>query len=195
MWNIFEQPWLLLIVAVVALAAVLVARAFLPRKRRLWLWLIPLVLVLAAFACDLLVSTDLEQIKHVISAAVQAVEQENPDAIDRLISESYSDSVHPTKRDLMFYCRRKFSEPLIEKNILGIPEIKIQQSHAAAIFTVRVLFDQNSYIYQNFGRIILVKVKVELQKEPDNGWRITKVEPLEVDMQPANWQTIRHTEW
>ena len=195
MWNIFEQPWLLLIAAVVALAAVLAARTFLPRKRRLWLWLIPLVLVLAAFAFDLLVSTDLEQIKHVISAAVQAVEEENPDAIDRLISESYSDSIHSTKRDLMFYCRRKFSEPLIEKNILGIPEIELQQPHAAAVFTVRVLFDQNSYIYQNFGRIILVKVKIELQKEPDNGWRITKVEPLEVDMQPANWQTIRHTEW
>jgi hypothetical protein len=195
MFNIFEQPWLLLIAAVIALIAVFAVRTFMPPKRRLWLWLIPLALVLAAFAFDLLVSTDHEQIKHVISAAVQAVEEENPDVIDRLISESYSDSIHPTKRDLMFYCKRKFSEPLVEKNILGIPEIELQQPHAGAIFTVRVLFDQNSYIYQNFGRIILVKVGIELQKEPDNTWRITKIEPLEIDMRPVNWQTIRHTEW
>ena len=191
MWNIFEQPWTLLTAAIIILLLMLIVRSILPDKKHFWQLLLPVLLAASAFALDLLVQTDLEKINTVISTAVKAVEQENPDAIEPIISDNYLDSFHNTKNDFMNHCRRRLSEPLVEKNIKRIVTIDIQETLATAVFTVRIIFDERSYIYQSYKPIILTKVKLDLQKEPDNNWRITKAELLEIDMQPVNWQDIQ----
>ena len=192
MFDIFEHPWGLLTVAIVALLVLLIVRSVLPEKRRWWQLALPAFLAVSAFGLDLLVQTDLEKINAVISAAVKAVEEENPDAIETLISEDYSDSYHETKRALMLHCRRRLSEPLVEKNIKRIVEIVISPAKTTAetTFTVRIVFDKRSYVYQSYKRIILAKVEVNLQKEQDK-WLISRVELLELDMQPVNWQQVR----
>jgi len=195
MWNIFEQPWTLLTAAIIILLVMLIIRSILPEKKHLWQLLLPVLIAASAFALDLLIQTDLEKINAVINAGVKAVEQENSDAIEPIISDNYHDSFHKTKNDLMNYCRRRLSEPLVEKNIKRIVTIDIQEKLATAVFTVRIVFDQRSYIYQSYKPIILTKLKLDLQKEPDNNWRITQAELLEIDMQPVNWHDIQQQIW
>jgi hypothetical protein len=203
MFNIFEQPWTLFIVAVVVLCVVFGFRSISPEKRRWWQWLLPVFLVVAAFGLDFLVETDLEKIDAVINTGVKAVENENPDLIEPIIADNYTDSYHSSKSVLMAHCREILSEPLIEKNIKRTVSIDIQPPKATAIFTVRILFDKQSYVYQSFKSQMLTEVQADLQKHPDNlrlgtpygGWLINRVELLKIDFQPADWQSIKKADW
>ena len=176
--------------AVIVLLILLMFRWLSPGKCRWWLWLLPVFLVVAAFGLDFLVETDLEKINAVINKGVKAVEDEDPDAIETVIADNYNDSYHSSKSVLMAHCREVLSEPLIEKNIKRIVSIDIQPPKATAIFTVRILFDKQSYVYQSFKQQMLAKVKVDLQKQPDGRWLINRVELLEIDLHPAKWQNI-----
>lgn len=188
MFNIFEQPWTLFIAAVVVLCVVFGFRSIFPEKHHWWQWLLPVFLVIAAFGLDFLVETDLEKINTIIDIGVKAVEDENPDAIEPIIADSYHDSYHSTKKALMAHCRAALSEPLVGKNIKRIVSIDLNPPKATVIFTVRLLFDPQSYVYQNFKQQLLAEVQTDLQKQPDGGWLIERVELLKIDFQPANWQ-------
>ena len=187
---IFEKPWPLLITAGVVFLLVLIFRIIFPQKRHAWQWLLPALLAAAAFGLDFLVETDREKINVVISTGVKAVEEENPDAIEAIIADNYRDSYHRTKNDLMRHCRATLSEPLVEKNIKRIRSIEISLPRATAIFTVRLVFDKHSYIYQSFKQQMFVKAQVDLQKQSNGTWLITRAEILELDLRPVNWQDI-----
>ena len=192
MFNIFENPWGLVTAAIVALLILMVFRgSIFSKKRRSWLWLLPFVLAFAAFGFDYLVETDREKINAVIDTGVKAVEGEDPDTIEVIVADDYADSYHRSKSSLMAHCRDVLSEPFAEKNIKRIVSIDIQGPKASIIFTVRVLFDKQSYIYQSFKQQMLVEVQAELGKHPDGGWLISRVELLRLDFQPAKWQTIK----
>ncbi|MHC4239449.1 MAG: hypothetical protein ACYSUC_06790, partial [Planctomycetota bacterium] len=62
MLNIFQQPWTILLVAVITSLAISIYRWLFPEKSRRWQLLVPLVIALAGFALDFLVKTDLEKI-------------------------------------------------------------------------------------------------------------------------------------
>jgi len=183
-------------------------RRIFPEKRRRWQWLLPALLAAAAFAFDFLVETDLEKINAVINTAVKAVEEENPDAIEPLISDSYRDSLHNTKNSLMSHCRMRLSEPVVEKNIKRIVSMDITPPTAAAVVTVRIIFDKQSFIYQSYKSQMFAKVKLYLQKEQPrptavaskpksktDRWLIKQVELLEIDRQPADWKDIKQLNW
>lgn len=191
MLNIFEHPWGLLTLAVVTLLILLMFRRIFPEKRQWWQLLLPPFLALAAFGLDSLVQTDLEKINAVINTAVKAVEEENPDAIEAIISGNYGDSYHNTKEDLMYYCRSLLSEPLVDKSIKRIVSIDISPPEATAVFTVRIVFDKRSYVYRDFKRLMLAKIELDLQKELDKSWLINRTEILEIDRQPAKWKDVR----
>ncbi len=194
MWNFCEQPWTLIAVAVITLIVLFAMRSQIQEKKRLYLWLLPILIAAAAFALDYFMKTDLEKINEVIDTITNAVQDENPQAIETLIAQNYSDSYHTGKKELIYYCRRKLSEPIIEKNIKRIISIDISDSRAAATFTVRIIFDQQSYIYQTFVRLILTKVRIDLEKQHGR-WLITRTELLEVDMQPFTWKDIKQATW
>jgi hypothetical protein len=191
MFNIFEHPWVLVTIAGIALLILLILRSVAPQKCRWWLWLLPFVLVLAAFGFDFLVETDREKINAVIDTGVKAVEDEDPDTIEMIVADDYADSYHGSKSALMEHCRDVLSEPLIEKNIKRIVSIDIQRPKAIIIFTVRVLFDKQSFVYQNFKQQLLVEVQADLEKQPDGGWLISRVELLKMDFQPVKWQSFK----
>ncbi|MDD5327712.1 MAG: hypothetical protein PHY02_07860 [Phycisphaerae bacterium] len=186
MFNPFEQPWGLLIAAVVVLLILLIFR----HSIKWWLWLLPAIMVIAAFGFDFLVETDREKIDAVINTAVLAVENENPDAIESIIADNYRDSYHMTKDVFMSYCRAMLCEPIIEKNIKRIVSMDIQPSKATAIFTVRILFDKDSYVYQSLKSQMLTKVQLDLQKEPRGQWLINRLELLAINLQPVNWRSV-----
>ncbi|MFA5239913.1 MAG: hypothetical protein WC476_09455 [Phycisphaerae bacterium] len=186
MFNVFEQPWGLLIAAVVVSLILLIFR----HTIRWRLWVLPGLLVVAAFGFDYLVETDTEKIEAVIDTAVLAVQNENPEAIEPLIADNYSDSYHKTKDALMSSCRVMLSEPIIEKNIRRMVSLDVQPTKATAIFTVRILFDKDSDVSQSFKSQMVTKVKLDIEKEPDGGWLISRVELLAINLQPANWRGI-----
>lgn len=194
MFNIFEHPWGLIAVAAVAALILLILRSVAPQKCRWWLWLLPVLLVVAAFGLDFLVETDLEKINAVIGKGVKAVQEEDPDAIEMIIADDYADSYHSSKSVLMEHCEEVLSEPLIEKTIGRTVSVDIQGPKATAIFTVRVLFDKRSFIYQNYKQQMMTEVQADLRKQPDGRWLIKRVELLKIDFQPAKWQSIKQAE-
>jgi hypothetical protein len=189
MTSIFEQPWLLLIVSGVVLLAVAVIRGLFPQRHRWWFWLLPVVIATAAFAIDFFVRTDTEKIKDVIAKAVRAVEKEDTGAIGPLLSNDYRDSFHASKQALLDSCRARLSEPIIEKNVHRIVSLDVRPANTTAVFTVRVVFDPQGPIYE-YRQIMLFKLQAELHKEGAN-WLFTRVEVLEIDLQPADWQHIQ----
>jgi hypothetical protein len=191
MLNIFQQPWTMLLVAVITSLAISIYRWLFPEKSRWWQLLIPLVIAVAGVALDFLVKTDPEKISALLKTGMKAVEQENADAVDAVIAPHYNDSYHNTKQDLMRYCRMMLAQPLVEKNKKLALSIEMSTPNATATFTVITRFDPRSYIYQSYMRSLLTRMELHLQKQPDKSWLITRAEVLELNRQPANWRHIR----
>jgi len=180
-----------LIVAILVLLGMLMFRRILPEKKHWGQWLLPAFLAVAAFGFDLLVKTDLEKINAVINTGIKAVEEENSDAIEAIISANYHDSYHNTKKDLMERCRRRLSGPLVAKNKKRPPIIEISPPNATVTLTVIIHFDKQSSVYQDIQRLIQTKSKINLQKQQDGRWLINRVEILEINMQRVNWRDLR----
>lgn len=188
MFNVFEEPWLLLIVAGVVFMGVFIFRDILPTKGKWVFWVAPTVIAILAFALDYLVETDNEKITAVIWKAVKAVEREDVNAIAPLISEDYKDSVNTSKKELLWQCRTRLSEPVIEKNVPRIASINIRGDTANAVFTVRTVFDPRGPVAGTV-QMMLFKFEANLQKQGDK-WLFTRVELIEIDMHPADWHHI-----
>lgn len=191
MFNIFEQPWTLLTAAAVISLVLAVLRTIWPEKKCFWHWLIPAAVVAAAFALDFLVQTDMEKIRAVIDTGIKTVERENAVKLGQIISNDYKDSYHNTKENLMRYCRELFSEPLVEKNKLMSLDIKLSTPRATAVLDVWTTFDRRSYVYQNYKPFLMTEMELQLQRQPDKKWLITRAEILELDNQPAGWRQLR----
>lgn len=191
MFNFFEQPWTLFIVALVVLYGVFRFRSIFQAKRYWWQWLLPALLAMAAFGLDFFVQTNLEEINTIIKTGIKAVEEENPGAIETIISANYRDSYHDSKEQLMSHCRNELSRSRVEENKKIGSQIEISPSEANVILRVRIIFDKDSYIALNYKQSFLVKVQLCLQKQPDKKWLINKAELLELDRQPVNWEQIR----
>jgi hypothetical protein len=191
MLNIFQQPWTILLVAVITSLAISIYRWLFPEKSRSWQLLIPLIIAVGGVALDFLVKTDLEKIDALLKTGMKAVEQENTDAVDAIIAPHYSDSYHNTKEDLMRYCRMMLGQLLVEKNKKLALSIEMLKPSASATFTVVTRFDPRSYIYQSYLQSLVIKMELQLQKQPDKSWLITRAEVLELNRQPANWRHVR----
>ncbi|MCJ7692231.1 MAG: hypothetical protein MUO22_02295 [Sedimentisphaerales bacterium] len=195
MWNFFEQPWTLLAAAIIALLIILLLRGMFSRKSFWLLLLIPLLLTLIGFGLDHIVRTDNEKIRAVLKAVIQAAKEENPDGIEPFISDNYKDSLYSTKQRLMHFYRARLAEPTVEQAITTIINSEITSPTANFVFTVRVVFDDQSYVTQTYKKIVMAKLQMAMAKQADKNWLISRIELLEVDLQPANWSTIRQVPW
>jgi hypothetical protein len=191
MFNIFENPWGLLVAAVAVLLVIWIFRSVTPPKIRWWFWLLPILIAGAAFGIDWLVQTDNEKIEETIYSLVKAVEEQNCSDIALFISSNYHDSFHKTKKQLLANCKARLNTPFIEKAIPRIVSNEQSSPNAVVIFTVRVLFDQQSDISQVYKSDIFFKVQAGLEKQPDRRWLINRIEILEIDRFPAGWQGIQ----
>jgi len=191
MFNIYEQPWTLLSLAGILLLAVWGYRSVAVDKQYWWQFLIPLIAAAAGFGLDYSVQTDLEQIKDLLQRASKAVEREDAKALGELISEDYQDSCHRSKSRLIAHCENELAKPLIKKSITRVIAIEIDLPKAEVLFTTRLVFDENSPVYRNYINIMLVKLRMELKKNPQKGWLISSAEIKEVNHQPAGWGNTR----
>jgi hypothetical protein len=194
MWNIFEQPWTLLITAVVLALFVAVINPFIEAKSKRLLWLIPLLVAVAAPLLDFAVETDREKIQGVINAGVNALENENAAGIAAIVAEDYHDSMHRDKAALVRHCRAVLRPPLIDKVFSSVRQMEITGRTAAVTVLNRIFFDPKSEVAQR-AQVIIVEVKVDLQKNPDGNWLITHTEIQAVNGKPASWSNVNYENW
>ena len=194
MFNFFEQPWTLLVIAGGVLVVLLIMHGFRPGRFPWWHWLAPLFIAAVAFGSDYLVETEREEIIAVINIVLNAAENEDPDAIEPLIAGDYHDSFHNTRKALMHYCRMWLTEPLIKKNHKTILETDISPPQAVVIMTVRMIFDERSFVAQNFRSMMTAKVEINLEKQQGD-WLIERVEILELMGRATKWSEINSSVW
>ncbi len=194
MWNIFEQPWTLLITAAVLLLVVAVINSFIQAKSKRYLWLIPLLVAVMAPTLDFAVRTDREKIEKLIDTTVTALENEDCDAIAAVLAENYKDSVHPNKAALMRRCRAILRPPLVDKDYSSIRNMQISGRTATVTLLNRILFDEKSDIV-DFTKVILVKVQLDMEKGSDGNWLINQTEILAVNDQPSKWDNVNYQDW
>lgn len=191
MFDLFEQPWTLVGAAVLVLFGMLTFRSVLPEKRRWWQLAVPAFIVAAAFATDLLVQTDREKIYALLKKGMKAIEQKNLDALAAIISADYYDSFHNSKQELMAHTWRQMERSGVQKIKKNSALIQVSPPHTSATIIVLVRFEQDSYIAQNYKPWLLIKIRINFQKQPDKSWLINRAEVLEVDRQPVQWREIR----
>lgn len=192
MFDFFEQPYTLVGASVLVLFGVLTFRSVLPEKRRRWQWLLPVVLAGIAFGLDAIVQTDTEQINATIRAGVTAVEARDIDGISRIIADDYSDSLHPTKERMLFYCRQALSQNMVVKtSTKGVKLMDLSQTGATAVVFAQMTFDKSSYIAENYKPSLLVKMQISFKKRRGPGWLISRVELKGLDGQAVSWRQVR----
>jgi len=191
MFDVFEQPWTLLGAAVLVLFGMLTFRSVFPEKRQWWQLAVPFIVAASAFAIDVATQTDLEKIHALLKKGMKAVEQGNLDALAAIISADYYDSFHKSKQELMAHAWREIEQSGVQKVKKNSVLIQVSPPQATVNLIVVVKFEQNSYIAQNYKRWLLIKLRVNLQKQPDKNWLVNRAEVLEVDKQPVQWREVR----
>ncbi|MFH1884810.1 MAG: hypothetical protein ABIL62_19090, partial [Planctomycetota bacterium] len=119
------------------------------------------------------------------------VEEEDCNAIEAIIAESYQDSSHDTKRHLMRYCRQRLTPSMVEKNKKRACRVELSPPNATATLFMLTTFDKNSSISVNYKSFLFSKIEFRLQKQHDKTWLIDRAEILELDKQPAKWNNLR----
>jgi hypothetical protein len=191
MYNIYEKPWLLLIVAGVAYIVVLIFRALKPEKRSWRQWMIPLAIVVMAFAIDFLVKTDLEKINGLISSCIKASVKQKPDIIETFVASDYYDSLHQDKKEVMVYFRAILSEPAVKRFLILEQTNKISQSSASVLIKGYLFFGEKSRFYKEFKPAIALTLELGLKKYNNKKWQINQGEILEIDKQRIDWDDVQ----
>ncbi len=190
MVNIFQYPWLLLILSFIVLVIVTSIRRSWPENNHWWQPILPLLVAGAAFAVDMLVVTDHEAIETVIDSVMQAAIAQDTETIDAFISESYRDTSHRSKQELATYCQRLLAEPIAEKIKYRSFLLEIDAPDAQVETEVVVHLHPDS-IYAIAGALTFVKMKIALKKGPDKDWLIASSEITSVNNQKFGWNMCR----
>lgn len=173
------------------LFGMLTFRSVLPEKRRWWQLAVPAFIVAAAFATDLLVQTDREKIYALLKKGMKAIEQEDPNALAAIIAVDYYDSFHNSKQELMAHTWRQMERSGVQKIKKNSALVQLSPPQATVNLIVLVRFEQDSYIAQNYKPWLLIKIRINFQKQPDKSWLINRAEVLEVDKQPVQWREVK----
>lgn len=190
MWNIFEHWWAALFAAVIAQFILMIIHIVKPNSRKLWHILIPLAIIAVGIGVERFVATDMEKIKVLLSKSLTATQNEDLAAIDAIMADDYSDSVHSSKAEVMEYCKRRFGRPLIAQNKLpNPPEITITSPAAQINLIVVTHLDPQSEYYDSV-KLVLVKVRLHLYRYAGGKWLIKGAELLEVNNQRFKWNEI-----
>ena len=177
--------------AVLVLFGMLTFRSVFPEKRRWWQLAAPAFIVAAAFGTDLLVQTDREKIHALLRKGMKAVEQGNLDALAAIIAVDYYDSFHNSKQELMAHSWKEMERSGVDKIKKNSALIQVSPLQATVTIIVLVRFEQDSHIAQNYKPWLLIKLRVNLQKQPDKNWLVNRAEVLEVDKQPVQWRQVK----
>ncbi|MBN2588918.1 MAG: hypothetical protein JXA96_03575 [Sedimentisphaerales bacterium] len=191
MLDIYEQPWTLVGLAVIVLFVVFTIRSVFPEKRRLWQLLIPVLIVTAAFGIDALVQTDKEKIVAVLDAGMQAVEDENFNAIYPYLSDDYSDTMHSSKQQLIDHAQSRLDINVVKKCKKTGSLITISQNKAKVNLFMHIILSEDSPVNRDYQiPFFQLKVDIDFIKQNED-WLIEGIEIKSVNKQSAKWNDIR----
>ena len=188
--NIFQSPWLLLTISVIALGVTAFIRQTWPQKRRWWQIPIFVVLAAAAFGIDYFVQTDYEKIENVIVSDIKAAIHQDFNQISSTISGEYSDTIHKSKEAFMVACRSILSRTLMEKALKRRCVITVSSDEASAELMIRLHLKPESR-YATVSTLMFVEMKIGFRKSPTGQWLIMNTEVLSLNNQPLNWRQVR----
>ena len=184
MFDVFESPVLFITIAAICF----IALVLLTNLKSFVKILIPTLIILSGISVDHIFKTDYEKADLLIDMCRDAVVCRDIDFIDGSVSDNYGDSFHDSKDKLIKRCKRVFERPFAEKIKITSKVIEVKGNEATITVSAVVHIDRNSK-YAIFFKIAPIEVQVYLEKV-SNEWKVIKMELIEIDMQPVNWQKI-----
>ena len=191
MFNIFQQPWTLIVAGTVSLLVVLILRAVFVDKRRPWQLALPFIIVGLAFGLDFAVKTDYEKINAAMYSAFDGFENQQAGVIEEIISNDYSDPVHNSKALILAYCEGLFQVAPVRKISILNKEITIKGARAVFTAEVVVHFTDESEFAKMGKTFLFVKGRIFLEKTDDGKWLVYSCELLELDRKSVTWRQIK----
>ncbi len=191
MYNVFQQPWLLLSVSFLLVVVVYFIRTSFPDKQKWWHLLIPVAVAVGAFGLDYLVKTDHEKVKGVIDSAIVATLERDAVAMAPLIAEDYWDRHHPTKKSIMATFTYVVKRHSIQSITMTYHDIVVEgqaKGQAIAEILVRVRMDPSNASIPT-PDFAYAKLKLKFKKKPDGNWTIQSTDLVEVNKNPVNWKS------
>lgn len=187
MWNVFEDPWLLLIVGIVTLIIGVWVRNNVSEKNGLLAIILGVLIVAAGFGLDYLVKTDYEQVRGIILTCRDAAVARDARTIEPLISQRYKDVIHPNKAVFMEDINGIFRSAAISKVRFQELTVNIFQGTAQAKLDMAVFLDPKSS-YAAAGGLFFAEMTVGFQKEAGGIWRITNAEVVSINNDRTDWR-------
>lgn len=191
MFNVFQQPWTLIIAGTVCLLVVLILRAVFIDKKRWWQLALPFIIIGLAFGLDFAVQTDYEKINAALYVAVDSFEAKRTESIEQVIADDYADAVHNSKGLILAYCEGLFDIAPVRKISILSKEIAIEESGAVFTAEVVVHFADESEFTKMGKSLMLVKGRLLLKKTDDKKWLIYSSQLLELDRKSVTWRQIK----
>jgi len=185
MWNIFEQPWLLIIVAVILFIAHRIWRGIQPEKMKNKYLLVPLVVLLLAIGLDFIFKTDVEKINGVIKTTKRAAVEIDTEAVKSIVWEGYSDIANSSRDEAISYFKSGLSVAPLERVFIAEKNIEINGEKAKVRAKAGLIFKPEAPI--SATSIVL---EVELKKFADGRWLIVTSELIEFGKQKMNWNQL-----
>jgi hypothetical protein len=188
MYNVFQQPWLLLFIAFMLLVVVYVMRTSFPQKQKWWHLLIPILIAAGAFGLDYLVKTDSEKVKGIMDNAIAATLERDTGAMNPLIADDYRDRHHPTKQMIMSTFNFVVARHSIRSITMTDYSIVVEGETADAEMLVRVRMNPATTAMPT-PEFAYAKLKLKFKKKPDATWQIKSTDLVEVNKNPVNWKS------
>ena len=191
MFNIFQQPWTIIVAGTVCLLVVLIYRVVFVDKRHWWQLALPFAIVGLALGLDFIVKTDYEKIDAVLYRAVDGFEARKISPIEKVIADDYTDPANGSKALVLTYCEGLFHFAAVKKISTLSKKIIIEKQRAKFTAEVIVRFDNESEIAKMGKPFLFVKGRLFLRKTDDKKWLVYSSELLELDRKSVTWQQIK----
>ena len=189
MTHLFENPWLLLTLAAVAIVPAAITRQVKPEWGYCPL-LIPLLIAAVGFGLDFAVQTDTEQIHALVRHCRNAVIKEDISRLGEAFCEDYDDGYHRNKAELLASAERAIKGASVKKVRFSRIELNRQERRAKMDMDTVVHLNADSR-YAGFGSVVFVSLRLEFAKRPSGPWCIRRAGVISINNQPIKWGAVR----
>ena len=187
MWNVFENCWLMLTLAGIALVVASIVRQEKPE----WGYkplLVPLLLAALAFGLDYAFTTDYEAVSAIVPACKNAAINADIQTMMNFISPDYADGIHRNKAALREAAQHILPRASIKKVRTQTHTITIEGNRANSEFSGAIHLNENSG-YSAAGSLVMIEMEFQYAKIAEK-WYIQRMEIKSVNYQPMGWGDI-----
>jgi len=187
-FNVFEQPWLFVFLAIVLLGVLWFIRPSWSDRIRWWQVAIPFGVAMLGFLIDGLIATDREKIESCLNGAIRVAVRKDFRNFNRIFAENYADSHHPSRRDLRVFCETSLAMAKIERITRRSSRLDRRERDAVYDLAVLVRLKQmESGAYTAATSLFWVEGRLQFEKDSRRRWRIRTMEVLTLNGQPFDW--------